>query len=103
MIEVNLIITEILFAIVYVIAFLIVREFIKSKDGQLRKIMITYFSIEVLMYLTSALYFILVYLKKDPLPLNSFRIIIIIPKVFVKIWLLWYLKFGRNSDKLVNS
>lgn len=95
----NLILTEILFAITYLIASLVLWEFVKSKDGQLRKIMIAYFGVEVFVYLSSAIYFWVVWEKVDIFSINTFRIIVIIPKVAVKLWLLWWFK-GRKSKSL---
>lgn len=92
----NLILTEVLFFIVYAIGMLVVWEFVKAKDGMLRKIMIAYFSVEVAIYFMAAGYFYLVYLKKPPVSPDVFRIIFIAPKVCVKLWLLWWLKIGSK-------
>lgn len=103
MLTTNILLTEVLFAIIYIIAFFILREFVNAKDGQLRIIMIVYFSIEILMYLGSAIYFYLIHIGKSPISIDTFRLMILLPKVGVKLWLLYYLKFGRVSKRLVND
>lgn len=91
----NLVLSEILFAVVYIIAGLVAWEFIKTKDGTLRKIMITYFTVEVFMYLSCAIFFYLKAYNLTNISGDAFRIFFILPKVFVKLWLLWWLKKGR--------
>ena len=95
----NFIATEILFGIVWIIGALVLREFIISKDGMLRKIMIAYFAVEVFTYLGAAIYFLAIEEKWSDMSINTFRIVVITPKVFVKLWLLWYLKSGRKKLK----
>jgi len=95
--EGNLILTEFLFFIVYSIGAFVLWEFIKAKDGMLRKIMIVYFAVEFTIYLLASIYFYLSYIKKPPVSPDAFRIIFITPKVCVKIWLLWWLKIGSKK------
>lgn len=96
----SLVISEILFAVIYGIAALVLREFIRSKDGQLRKIMIWYFSVEIFVYLGSAVYFGLVAAQVPIMGIDTFRVIIVLPKVAVKIWLLVWLKGHRKTTGL---
>lgn len=93
----NLVLSELLFAVIYVVAFLVLREFIKARDGMLRRIMIAYFCVEIFVYLGSAIYFFMVAYNMTTLSINAFRILIIFPKVVVKLWLLWWLKTGRAT------
>src|SRR6186713_401818 len=95
----NFIITEILFAIVWIIGAFVLREFVISRNGMLRKIMITYFSVEVFTYLGAGIYFLATEEKWTDMSINAFRIIVIVPKVCVKLWLLWYLKRGQKQLK----
>lgn len=89
--------SEYLFAIIYVIAALVFWEFIKSKDGILRKIMIGYFIVEVYAYLGSAIYFLLVDAKVHIFGIDIFRIIIITPKAIMMLCLWWWMKWGRKT------
>lgn len=91
----NLLFTEILFSIVWIIGLLVLREFIISKDGILRKIMIAYFAVEVFTYLGAGLYFMAINFHWSQMPMDTFRLIVVCPKVAVKLWLLWYMKRGR--------
>lgn len=95
----NLLLSELLFGITYIIAALVLWEFIKTKNGELRIIMITYFSVEIFVYLGSGIYFFLLWEKLTTLSLDSFAIIVTFPKVIVKLWLLKYLKHGRKKLK----
>src|SRR5579859_2434040 len=96
----DLILTEVLFAIIYVIAIFVLWEFIRARDGLLRKIMIAYFSVEVFTYLGSAVYFYYSWLLgRNAFNVDIFRFTIIIPKVAVKLWLLWWLKKGRYKKQ----
>lgn len=94
----NFLFNEVLMAIVYLIAIFVVLEFARTKDGVLRKIMIAYFSVEAFMYMASAVYFAgiryhFLYISPD-----LFRATVLIPKVVVKLWLLWYLVKGRKRS-----
>src|SRR5260221_8311956 len=93
----SLVVSEILFSITYIIAFFVFLEFFKSRDGILRKIMIAYFLVEVFVYLSSAVYFLLFYLKLTSLNIDTFAIVVTVPKVWVKIWLLSWLKKGKPT------
>lgn len=88
----SLAIAQVLFGIIYVIGIFVLREFIISKDGVLRKIMIQYFAVELYVYAGSAFYF---FFLKDRIPIGIFLIIILSPKAISKLPLLWYLVQGR--------
>jgi uncharacterized membrane protein YeaQ/YmgE (transglycosylase-associated protein family) len=88
----GLLISEIIFAVIYTIAGFIVYELIKSKDGELRKIMIAYFFSIILVYAGSAVYFLI----PNPISLNTFRIVVCAPKAIIMLWLYSYL---RNKPK----
>src|SRR5579872_6461652 len=96
----NLVLTEVLFAIVYVVAIFVLWEFIRARDGMLRKIMIAYFSVEIFMYLGSAIYFYTAWYKHPIMNPDAFRVIVILPKVVIKLWLLWWLKRGRYEKQI---
>lgn len=90
-------IIEGLYLFVTVIAVFILRQFVISKNGELRKIMIAYFSIEIFIYGSALVYFWLSENGYKVIPLHFFRIILIVPKALIKIWLLKYLL--KNSQK----
>lgn len=90
-------ISEALFFIVYTVATFVLIEFIRSRDGMLRKIMIAYFVIEIFTYAGSALYFWAFETKLIALPISHFRIIILIPKMIIKLILLKWLIKNRSK------
>lgn len=98
----NFILTEVLYAIVYFIAILVLKEFIHARDGMLRKIMIAYFAVEAFTYILAALYFWNAWASPKHLFIdpNVFRLVIILPKVAIKLWLLWWLKRGRYHKSI---
>jgi hypothetical protein len=80
----------------------VVREFIRTKNGILRKIMIWYYVMEIYTYGGSGVFFILFIKNVIPmiwLNMGIFLIVIVVPKVIVKHWLLWYLTKGRKQLK----
>lgn len=93
-------ISEILFFIVYTIAIFVLREFIRTKDGMLRKIMIGYFAIEVFVYMTSAWDFLAIKEGWPSLSISVLRLVVLGPKVAIKGVLLWWLiKNRQNKNK----
>lgn len=86
------IISELIFLIIAAIGFFVVKELIRSKDGELRKIMIAYYSSIVFMYSFAAIYFI----RPQMMNLVTFRIIICIPKAGTMLWLYSYLRRNKN-------
>lgn len=84
----GLLISEIIFAIIYVIAGFVVYELVKSKNGRLRKIMIAYFSSVVFIYVGASLY----YLFPDTVSVNTFRIIVSAPKAITMLMLYNHLR-----------
>ena len=95
---INFIVIELLLSLVGGIGVLVLREFIISKDGMLRKIMIAYFSVEVYTYLGMAVYLFLTRYKKIELDIDVVRYILIVPKVLIKLWLLSWLIQGRRQS-----
>lgn len=91
--------SEILFFIVYSIALLVLREFVISKDGMLRKLMIAYFIVEFYTYFGAAVYYLGVHEKWITLRPETYRVIIATPKVCVKLCLLWWLVKNRQKRK----
>lgn len=88
----EILISEILFTVIILIAAIVLREFIVSKDGVLRKIMIWYFIVEIFVYATSAIYFYLGHLHVYVISASVFRMIVLLPKVAIKLRLLFFLK-----------
>lgn len=86
------IISELIFLIIASIGFFVVRELIRSKDGELRKIMITYYSSIVFMYVFAAVYFI----WPSMMDLVTFRIIVCLPKAAAMLWLYSFLRRNKN-------
>lgn len=93
----NLFVSEILFLIITMIAMMVVWQLYISKNGTLRKIMITYFIIEVFIYSASAIYFWRQENDRSVLPIEMFRLIILTPKAAVKLWLFFWLL--KNNSK----
>lgn len=81
-------ISELIFLIITLVASFIVYELVKSKDGQLRKILIAYFCSIIVVYGGSALYFLI----PNHISLNIFRIIVCGPKAIIMLWLYSYLR-----------
>lgn len=86
-----------MFLIVAAIGLFVVREFIMVKNGVLRKIMIAYFCVEVFTYSMSGIFF----MGWLPITIETLRIIVIVPKVIVKIRLLIYL-VGTRKKRSIN-
>lgn len=87
----NLFISEVLFAIVATIAFLVFWQFYRTRNGVLRKIMMLYFLIEFFIYAASGLYFWMAEQHYNVISIETFRLVVIVPKCLVKCWLLYYL------------
>lgn len=88
------ILTQSLRAIIFLVAIVILVELIESKDGQLRKILIAYFGVEIFIYAGAFLYLIAYPEKSNPI-----SIIWMLPKVAVKIWFyIWLVKNKRKPD-----
>jgi uncharacterized membrane protein YeaQ/YmgE (transglycosylase-associated protein family) len=89
----GLLISEIIFAVIYLIAGLIVYELVKSKDGELRKIMIAYFCAIIIIYGGAAIYS----LYPEKMDINTFRIIVCTPKAITMLWLYRYLRLKTKN------
>lgn len=86
------ILSELIFLTIAAIGFFVVKELIESKDGELRVIMIAYYSSIVFMYTFAAIYFI----WPSMMDLVTFRIIICTPKVITMLWLYSFLRRNKN-------
>lgn len=72
---------------------MVVWQLYVSKNGTLRKIMITYFTVEVFIYSASAIYYWQVENRSNTIPIDVFRLMVLSPKAAVKIWLfIWLVK-----------
>lgn len=92
-------ISEALLSFITVVGFFVLWQFIIAKDGMLRKLMIGYFSVEVFIYGTSALYFYGTAKHFVFTPIEKIRLILLIPKAFIKILLLIWLLKNRQKAK----
>lgn len=93
----SLMIAEFLLTYIWIMALFVVHEFIVSKDGMLRKIMIAYFLIEAILYAGGGG---LMYKYWDIIPADV-RVAIyvaIVLKAGIKVWLLKYLR-GIHKKK----
>lgn len=88
----NLFISEIIFLVIGAISLSVALEFYRSKNGMLRKIMITYFLVEVFIYLASGIYFWMAEVGHTGLAIGYFRVMVITPKMLVLLWLLYWLR-----------
>lgn len=86
-------ISELTFLIIAAIGYFVVKELIRSKDGELRKIMIAYYSSVVFMYVFAIIYFI----WPQMMPMVTFRIIVCIPKAAAMLWLYSFLRRNKNQ------
>lgn len=93
----NLFFSEILFTVIVLIGLMVFWQLYISKDGMLRKIMITYFLVEVFIYSASAVYFWKVEHGTTTLSIDMFRLMILTPKAAVKLWLFFWLL--KNNSK----
>lgn len=89
----GLIISELIFAVIYTIAIMVVVALIKSKDGQLRKIMIYYFTAEAFVYIGSGVYF----MHPEVMSINALRIFVCTPKAIGMLWLYRYLRNQKTK------
>lgn len=93
----NFILSEGLFAVVWLISLFIIREFWIAKDGMLRKLMIAYFAVEFYTYFGASVYYLCVH-RGWWVPNNDlYRVIIILPKVVIKLLVLRWLLTGRKD------
>lgn len=92
MIAIRLLTVVIIFA-----ALIIVRELIMSKDGMLRKILILYFTVEILTWGT-LLYATMKYVF--PVYMIDIVLIVLVPKFIIKLFFLWYVLPKEKGRKL---
>lgn len=91
--------SETLFSVVYIIAIFVLIEFVRAKDGMLRKLMICYFIVEFYTYFGASIYYLAVHERWTTMGSDIYRIIIITPKVFVKLALLTWLIKNRPKNR----
>lgn len=97
---ISLLVNEFLKSIAWGIGIFVVIEFVKTRDGMLRKIMITYFSVEVFIYFMSGLNSFLEWKNAEMIDRVTLSNILLIPKCVVKVWLLvWLIKNRAKSRK----
>jgi biotin transporter BioY len=89
---------EIILAVTYIIAAFVAYEFIRLKDGELRIIMIGYFTAEFMIYFSGAAY-LMSWEGVVPNEVVVFIACLITPKMIIKIWLLDWLVKGRRKKK----
>lgn len=98
--ETNFIIDEVLMIVTLINTAMIVSDFIRSKDGELRKIMIAYFCVELWILGCAIVYMCLSYYDIAPVRVGMFLAMLIAPKFVVKVWLRrWQIK-NKNRKKV---
>lgn len=94
--NVSLFVSEIMFTIIISIAVLVWWQLKISRNGMLRKIFLWYFAVEIWVFGWSAVY----WLDTSTMPLEWFRLLVLTPKVIIKLVLLWWLvKQNRKRKK----
>jgi len=93
-----LLINEFLKAIAWMIGIYVVVEFVRTRDGMLRIIMIVYFSVEVFIYFTSSVNTYLEWKRINVIDRLTFQDVLLIPKDIIKIWLLFWLIKNRKKS-----
>lgn len=96
---IDLILEEILLFIIVCVGCMVLREFVLSKDGTLRKILIAYFAVEVFIFWLTGLFLYASYFKLINIPIELLRYFLLLPKAAVKVWLFLYLKKNRIIKK----
>jgi hypothetical protein len=87
----NLFISELLLAVIATIDLLIFWQFVRSKNGMLRKIFIFLFLIDAYLYIFSMIYWYRVETGMTVMTVEVFRMLVLIPKAIVMLVLLRYL------------
>lgn len=95
--DANLFISEILFAIISTISLSVAWQFYRTRNGQLRKIMIALFTVDGLVYIVSGFYFWLMYMKYTEIGIGTFRMIVLVPKALCMLVLLNYLNKQKTN------
>lgn len=85
-----LLLLQVTIVIIFLIAGMVLSEFIKTKDGELRKIMISYFACELWKYIIAIVILVIYNTQIPPLVLAGI-FIMILPKAIIKIWLFIFL------------
>lgn len=97
----NLPLIEVLLAVVYLVGAFVLYEFIRTKNGALRKIMIAYFADEVFTYVCAALFYLLQSMDKSPIHIHVYLVIILVPKAIIKVILYTWLR-NRKKPTIIN-
>jgi hypothetical protein len=87
----NLFISELLLAVIATIDLLIFWQFVRSKNGVLRKIFIFLFLVDAYVYIFSMIYWYRVESSMTVMTVEVFRMLVLIPKAIVMLVLLRYL------------
>lgn len=88
-------IQEVTFTVITTIAWLVAYEFIKSKDGILRKISICFCIYEGLIYFSTGIHT----LYNTGIPLWVWRTFINVPKACIWLWLYFYIRAVNKKSK----
>lgn len=89
----NFIIVEVLCIVTFINALFVLTDFVKARDGELRKIMIAYFAIESWVMGSAFVYIWMTFYGYYPVRIGIYLMSIIIPKFVVKTWLRrWQIK-----------
>lgn len=92
MIPIRLLLVVIIFS-----ALIIIRELVMAKDGILRKILISYFAVEILTWVTF-LYASIEYIF--PWFVINIALFVLVPKFIIKLIFLWYVLPKEKGRKL---
>lgn len=84
-------IAQLMMLIIIGVAIRLLVEFVRSKNGTLRKIMIAYFSVEIFMYTGWVIFLCLAGRHNDLI----YTIILSLPKAVIKIRLLKWIQTGK--------
>jgi len=93
----NLFISEVLMSTVAAISLGVFWQLFRSKNGMLRKILIAFFLIEFYVYTFSCIYWYLLGTDQKVFSIETFRMLVLIPKALVELVLLVYL-FKRKTN-----
>ena len=85
--ETNFIILEVLLVVTLINTIIIVDDFIRIKDGQLRKIMIAYFLVECWIWGSAIVYIWMDFYGYRLVRIGVYLMLLVVPKFLVKTWL----------------
>lgn len=93
----NLFISEILMSTIALISLAVFWQLVRSKNGMLRKILITFFLVEFFVYCFSSVYWYLVSIGDMDMSVATFRMIVLIPKALIELVFLFYLAKQKHN------